>query len=89
VWELEIEWWLQWLEWESLWAKRDFPSDVITWNIGPQSVDLSIPQIASPNTLKRVGNRHVTRGVFSSRGEKKDQKRIEKDRARILVLHGS
>ena len=43
---LEIEWWLQWLEWESLWAKRDFPSDVITWNIGPQSVDLSIPQIA-------------------------------------------
>ena len=23
---LEIEWWLQWLEWESLWAKRDFPT---------------------------------------------------------------
>ncbi len=42
----EIAWWLQWLEWESMWISSPPPSDVITWNIGPQGVDLSLPQIA-------------------------------------------
>jgi hypothetical protein len=27
---LETQWWLQWLEWESLWATKIFPSDVVT-----------------------------------------------------------
>jgi hypothetical protein len=42
----EAAWWLQWLEWESMWTNSPPPSDVITWNIWPQGVDLSIPQIA-------------------------------------------
>jgi hypothetical protein len=42
----EVAWWLQWLEWESLWECCPLQSDVITWNIGPQGVDLSFPLIA-------------------------------------------
>ena len=42
----QVAWWLQWLEWESLWTNKPIQSDVITWNIGPQGVDLSIHQIA-------------------------------------------
>ena len=36
----------QWLEWEALWPSKPSQSDVITWNIGPQRVDLSFYQIA-------------------------------------------
>jgi hypothetical protein len=42
----EEAWWLLWLEWESLWEYCPPQSDVITWNIGPQGVDLSFPLIA-------------------------------------------
>jgi len=41
----QLAWWLQWLEWEALWTTKPNQSDVITWNIGPQRVDLSFPQI--------------------------------------------
>ncbi len=41
-----VAWWLQWLEWESLWTNTPQRGDVLTWNIGPQGVDLSFPQIA-------------------------------------------
>jgi len=33
-------WWLQWLEWESLWGSDQEYNEVITWNIGPTSLDL-------------------------------------------------
>jgi hypothetical protein len=46
---LETEWWLQWLEWESLWATKTFPSDVVTWNIGPSG--------ANSNRLMRTRSR--------------------------------
>ena len=39
----EEAWWLLWLEWESLWECCPPQNDVITWNIGPQGVDLSFP----------------------------------------------
>jgi hypothetical protein len=41
-----VAWCLQWLEWESLWTNTPQRGDVLTWNIGPQGVDLSFHQIA-------------------------------------------
>jgi hypothetical protein len=41
-----IAWWLQWLEWESLWTQVSTAHDVTTWNTGPQGIDLSMYQIA-------------------------------------------
>jgi hypothetical protein len=41
----QFKWWLQWLEWESLWTTTPQRADVLTWNIGPQAVDLSFHHI--------------------------------------------
>jgi len=73
---LETEWWLQWLEWETLWATKIFPSDVITWNIGPQGVDLSIPQIAQ--TLSKGSSIVMLQEVSFHPGERRRIKSILK-----------
>jgi len=73
---LETEWWLQWLEWESLWATKNFPSDVVTWNIGPQGVDLSIPQIAQ--TLSKGSAIVMFQEVSFHPGERRRIKNILK-----------
>jgi hypothetical protein len=71
---LDTEWWLQWLEWESLWATKVFPSDVVTWNIGPQGVDLSIPQIAQ--TLSKGSAIVMLQEVSFHPGERRRVKSI-------------
>jgi len=73
---LETEWWLQWLEWESLWATKIFPSDVVTWNIGPQGVDLSIPQITQ--TLSKGSAVVMLQEVSFHPGERRRIKNILK-----------
>ena len=73
---LETDWWLQWLERESLWATKFFPNDVITWNIGPQGVDLSIPQIAQ--TLSKGSAIVMLQEVSFHPGERRRIKSILK-----------
>ena len=69
-------WWLQWLEWESLWTNTPQRGDVITWNIGPQGVDLSIPQIAQ--TLSKGAAVVMLQEVSFHPGERRRIKSILK-----------
>jgi hypothetical protein len=83
-----VAWWLQWLEWESLWTNTPQRSDVITWNIGPQAVDLSIHLVAQ--TLSKGAAVVMLQEVSFHPGERKANKKYSgKDRAGILVRHGN
>ena len=41
----DLDWWMQWLEWEGLWQAPCETQEVITWNIGPTAVELSYNHI--------------------------------------------
>jgi hypothetical protein len=82
----DAAWWLQWLEWESLWDYCPPQSDVITWNIGPQGVDLSFPQIAQ--TLSKGAAVVMFQEVSFHPGEKEGKRHPEGDWLRLLVHHG-
>jgi hypothetical protein len=83
-----VAWWLQWLEWDSLWINTPQRGDVLTWNIGPQAVDLSIHQIAQ--TLSKGAAVVMLQEVsFHPRGAKTNKKYSEKNRTGILVRHGN
>ena len=41
----DLDWWMQWLEWEGLWHVPCETQEVITWNIGPTAVELSYNHI--------------------------------------------
>jgi hypothetical protein len=71
-----IAWWLQWLEWESLWTNTPQRGDVLTWNIGPQAVDLSIHQIAQ--TLSKGAAVVMIQEVSFHPGERRRIKSILK-----------
>jgi hypothetical protein len=71
-----VAWWLQWLEWESLWTNTPLRGDVLTWNIGPQGVDLSIHQIAQ--TLSKGAAVVMLQEVSFHPGERRRIKSILK-----------
>jgi hypothetical protein len=68
-----VKWWLQWLEWESLWVSPTIDHNVITWNIGPQGVDLSMQQIA--HTLSKGAVVDILQEVSFHPGERRRIKR--------------
>jgi hypothetical protein len=72
----QLAWWLQWLEWEALWTNKPSQSDVITWNIGPQRVDLSFHQIAQ--TLSKGAAVVMLQEVSFHPGERRRVKRTLK-----------
>ena len=62
-------------------------SDVITWNIGPQGVDLSFPLIAQTLSKGAAVVMFQEVSILSPGGKKEGERHPEDDWLRLLVRH--